>query len=262
MAVGLLALLIAMSGSSYAVVRLGKNSVGSAQLRPGAVQTSDVKDGAVTPAKLAKGTLASGTPARVVADHVSYAERAGLATRTDTADRAGTAASASRATAAGSAPYATRASAVTDTPRLGGKDALDFLPRGLIVDVPRFSLTDGQERQVLDLGALDVTARCDLNRVTSSGIVDRADMIVGTTEAPGVLDGLHALTADLKPDSPEDDRILIEASAPAGTPGFAASADGTFGAPDGTEVRSAVVHAGVNVFGEPDRCFFGGFFLV
>ena len=51
-------------------------------------------------------------------------------------------------------------------------------------------------------------------------------------------------------------------SPPPGEPDFESSADGTLAAPDGTEVRSAVVQAGVNIFGEPDKCFFGGFFLI
>ena len=48
MAVGMLALAISVSGSAYAVTKLGKNSVGSTQLRAGAVQTNDIKDSAVT----------------------------------------------------------------------------------------------------------------------------------------------------------------------------------------------------------------------
>jgi len=261
MAVGMLALAISVSGSAYAVTKLGKNSVGSTQLRAGAVQTNDIKDSAVTSSKLAKGTLPAAAPSSASGD-VAYAERAGRANRADTADRAGSAPNAGRASAADSVPFASRAAFAPDAGRLGGSDSLDFLPRSLVVDVPRFSLTDNEEREVLDLGTLTVTARCELNKVTLAGIVDSADMIVGTSEAPGVLDGLRSLTAGLRPDSPERDRLLIEVESPAGTPGFAASADGTFATPEGTEVRSAAVHAGVNIFGEPDKCFFGGFFLI
>jgi hypothetical protein len=261
MAVGTLALLIAMSGTAYSVTKLRKNSVGSTQLRAGAVQKSDIKGGAVTSTKLSAGALpAAAAPSS--ANSVRYAERAGIADRADTADRTKSADSTAHAATAAGAPFAARAGFVPDARRLDGKDALDYLPRSVMVDVPRFSLTDGQQREVLDLGSLTVTARCRLNELRPIGVVDSADMIVGTSEEPGVLDGLLALTPDLGPDSPESQRLLIEVAKPAGTPAFAASADGTFGAPDGTEVRSAGVYAGVNIFGEQDRCFFGGYFLI
>lgn len=50
--VGLLALFLALGGTSYAAAALPRNSVGPQQLRPNAVRTSDIKAGAVTLAKI------------------------------------------------------------------------------------------------------------------------------------------------------------------------------------------------------------------
>jgi hypothetical protein len=50
--VGLLALFVALGGTSYAAAALPRNSVGPKQLRAGAVRTSDIKAGAVTLAKI------------------------------------------------------------------------------------------------------------------------------------------------------------------------------------------------------------------
>lgn len=55
--VATLALLIALGGSSYAALKLPKNSVGPKQLKKNAVSTSKVKKEAITAAKVKKGTL-------------------------------------------------------------------------------------------------------------------------------------------------------------------------------------------------------------
>ncbi len=50
--VGMLALFVALGGTSYAATSLPRNSVGSPQLRAGAVHATDVADGAITLRKL------------------------------------------------------------------------------------------------------------------------------------------------------------------------------------------------------------------
>jgi hypothetical protein len=253
MVVATIALFIAMSGTTYAVTKLPKNSVGSTQLRANAVQTSDIKDGAVTASKLANGALPGQTAA--APDRVGYADRAGFASRSDAADRATFADSAGRSTSATGAGFADNAD------RLDGKDSSAFLPRGLVVEVQRFSLTDGQQREVLHHGPFTVTAHCDTNVTTPSGVIDSADMLVSATQENSVMDGF-TLNPDLDPDDPPSERVLISVSPPDGTPDFESSADGTLVAPDGTEIRSAVLHAGVNIHGQPNKCFFGGFFVI
>jgi len=225
MVIAVIALFVSMSGTTYAVTKLPRNSVGSSQLRPGAVRSSDIKNGAVTARKLAKG-LRPGQGVSVQAPgRVPYADRAGSA---DTLD---------------------------------GRDSSDFLARDRIVDVPRFSLGDGQQRQVYQRGPFTLTATCDLNVTTLSGVIDSADILVSTTQDHSVMDGF-ALNPDLGPGDPPAERVLISVSPPDGVKDFESSADGTMVAPDGTEIRSAVLYAGVNIHNEPDKCFFGGFFMI
>jgi hypothetical protein len=49
--VSLLALIVALGGTSYAAFKLPKNSVGSKQLKKNAVTTKKIKNGAVTAKK-------------------------------------------------------------------------------------------------------------------------------------------------------------------------------------------------------------------
>jgi hypothetical protein len=63
-----LALFVALGGVGYAAVKLPKNSVGAAQLRPSAVITEKIRDGAVTGQKLglsSLGTVASSRTAEI-----------------------------------------------------------------------------------------------------------------------------------------------------------------------------------------------------
>lgn len=55
-----LALFIALGGTSYAVAKLPKNSVGESQLRASAVTSSKIKDGTIAPGDLAPGAASSG----------------------------------------------------------------------------------------------------------------------------------------------------------------------------------------------------------
>lgn len=57
MVVALLALSVALGGAGYAAVTLPRNSVGTPQLRNGAVSAAKLKSGAVSAAKLANGAV-------------------------------------------------------------------------------------------------------------------------------------------------------------------------------------------------------------
>jgi hypothetical protein len=50
--IGLIALFVALGGTSYAATRLPSNSVGSGQIRAGAVSAAKIRDGAITAEKL------------------------------------------------------------------------------------------------------------------------------------------------------------------------------------------------------------------
>jgi hypothetical protein len=55
---GLIALFVALGGTSYAATQLPRDSVGTGQIRAGAVTTAKIRNGAVTPAKLSPGLAA------------------------------------------------------------------------------------------------------------------------------------------------------------------------------------------------------------
>ena len=59
-AISILALLVATTSASYAVVKLAKNSVGTAQLKKGAVTSKKVKDGTLQARDFRAGVLRTG----------------------------------------------------------------------------------------------------------------------------------------------------------------------------------------------------------
>jgi hypothetical protein len=65
-AVAYLALFVALSGTSYAALRLPSNSVGKRQIRRGAVTASKLHRGAVTASKLARGAVTASALAKGV----------------------------------------------------------------------------------------------------------------------------------------------------------------------------------------------------
>jgi hypothetical protein len=112
-----LALFFALAGGSYAAVKLPKDSVGSTQLKKGAVTGRAIKDNAVKGADVDEGSLAKVPSAKA-------ADRATLATAADRATAATTAASATNAGHATSADTATRA---TDADNANNASTLDGL---------------------------------------------------------------------------------------------------------------------------------------
>jgi hypothetical protein len=98
-----LALFLVLSGgAAYAAGKIGKNSVGTKQLKNGAVTTAKLKNGAVTGAKVAVGSLGT-VPSATNASHAdsatsaSHADNATSASHADTATTAGQAENASNA---------------------------------------------------------------------------------------------------------------------------------------------------------------------
>jgi len=80
--VAFVALLVALGGTSYAVVRLPARSVGAKQLKPSAVTGAKVADDSLTGADIREATLAK-VPAAVNADNVANAGHAGAAAALD-----------------------------------------------------------------------------------------------------------------------------------------------------------------------------------
>ena len=257
MVVSLIALFTAMSGTTYAVTKLPKRSVGSAQLKKGAVHKEHIAAGAVTGSKLAGGLAVA--PGGSPSDGIEFASKAGWADRAGKADRASVADTAAFATSAGSATNATSAGTAAsagNADTLDGKDSSSFLTRGTLVDLPRFTLADGQTRDIFVNGPLRYTARCTID----AGGVDRAEILISTTQNHSAFDA-DDITPNLLANSPESRRMYVYAEAPTGRPEFRAEDDGTAIAPGG-EVRSTVWWIGVNLFNTTGGCHFGGFAMV
>src|SRR5437588_223263 len=109
MVVALLALFVAMGGTTYAAVTLRANSVGTKQLKEGAVATRKIKNGAVTGAKIKNGAVGKSklnltgvtVPSADNATHANSADNATDAALADNATHAGTAVNAANADALG-----------------------------------------------------------------------------------------------------------------------------------------------------------------
>jgi hypothetical protein len=117
--VSIIALIVALTGTAYAGGVLGRNSVGTKQLRKNAVTTAKIHNGAITAKKLKKGLVVPHALRADVANSAAIAFSAGHASRADNATNAGTAnhaSTADSATAAGSAAALTGVNVVKAGP--------------------------------------------------------------------------------------------------------------------------------------------------
>jgi hypothetical protein len=121
--------LVLGGGTAFAASHLGKNSVGSKQIKKNAVTTAKLQNGAVTGSKLNLSTLGT----------VPSATNAGHATTADSATNAGHAATADSATNATNAAN----SATTN-----------------VVKGANGTLSIGQEATIFQYGPLAITAQC------------------------------------------------------------------------------------------------------
>jgi hypothetical protein len=118
--VSVIALIAALSGTAYAGIVLGRNSVGTKQLRNRAVTTAKIHNGAITAVKLKKGLIVPHARRADIANAAGAALTAGHASSADNAGHASTADSATQADTAGSAAGLTgvnvvRSASITDS---------------------------------------------------------------------------------------------------------------------------------------------------
>ncbi|HTT94529.1 MAG TPA: hypothetical protein VMF55_07635, partial [Solirubrobacterales bacterium] len=81
------ALFIALGGTGYAAFKLPKNSVGSRQIKVGAVTAAKIKQGAIGRAQIDLGALGT-VPTSANADHATAADSATRATEASIAAKA------------------------------------------------------------------------------------------------------------------------------------------------------------------------------
>ena len=154
--VSILALIVALGGTSYAAVTRPHNSVGTKQLKNGAVTGAKIKSGAVTTKAIKNGTV---TGAKVAAGsltgrqinastlgpvpNATHASTADNATHASTADNATHASSADNATHASTADNATHASSADNASALSGLTANQFVQGGGVDVSGRATLIEG-----------------------------------------------------------------------------------------------------------------------
>jgi hypothetical protein len=125
--IAVLALFVALGGTTYAVQRLPKRSVGPAQLRTDAVRNKNIKAGAVSRSKIRRKAV--------------------------TADQVGTDALLGRNILESSLGK------VPDSDKLDGQDSSKFV-RGTRID--RFTLGSGQSQLFFSFGSVTLTASCQI----------------------------------------------------------------------------------------------------
>jgi hypothetical protein len=129
-----------------------------------------------------------------------------------------------------------------------------------------FNLSFGQSQQVAQFGPLSLTAECIQNTTDNAANANRdvARVLIATSENGSVFrsneDEKNGATAAdfLNTDTPPNDRVVLEASAPTGTTLLAANDDLFAAAPGGTRigVPNETADFGVNLFGQ--NCVFTG----
>jgi hypothetical protein len=125
-------------------------------------------------------------------------------------------------------------------------------------NVPPFTLTNGQAREVLREGPFVLTARCRIGLSTTTGPVDRAEVLISTDANNAAFDA--ADSGELDTNTPEDLRTFVDATADPGAVAVDALQDGLAVAPDGTEeLADANLYGMVNALGQPGTCRFGGY---
>lgn len=117
--IALLALFIALGGTTYAATALPKNSVGTKQLRKNAVTNPKIKANAVTGAKVKNDSL---TGADILESSLGTVPSATHATTADSATNATNATNATHATSATTATTATSATNAANATKVNGRN--------------------------------------------------------------------------------------------------------------------------------------------
>jgi hypothetical protein len=120
--------------------------------------------------------------------------------------------------------------------------------------VDPFTLGNGQTRVIGQFGAFTLTASCTINQANT----DIAAVTITTNQNNSAFRG-----EDEDPDfDVGDSPLYVEANiTPTATPEFSEDS-GVAIAPDGSEIFGHQLYAGVNVFGQPGQCRFGGVVFV
>ena len=257
--VGYLALFVALGGVSYAAVSVPKHSVGTKQLKKGAVKRAKLAKGAVTGSKVAAGSL---TGKQIKSSTLGQVPSAAHAARADIA---------TNAVRAGSADSAARAR-VADL--LGRSAPSDFFAASKVRTF-NVKLAFGQTQTLFSVGTLTFSAKCVENQENPLGVPgqDVAELLVATSQNGAILangqnGGRFGTDANdfVNTDTAEADRAVSWVNAPTGTSRGDIENNGQgYGMhvvdPNGVVVSVAdPVTGAVNLFGSD--CLLAGFAII
>lgn len=190
MIIAIIALFAALSGTAFAA--LGKNTVGTKQLKKNAVTAAKIKNNAVTTSKL-KGS------------GVTAAKLANNSVTTDKIANGAVTGAKIQASSLGTVPNATNATNATNAQNLAGQQS--FFVR----------LNPGQSQTVASNGSVSLVAEC-----SSEGGNDRIRILGQTTLNGAVMDAEDDLTGPggsgkfLEPDTLPDERVFLDRQGKAG----------------------------------------------
>ena len=261
--VSMIALVVALGGTSYAAFSLPKNSVGTKQLKNGAVATKKVKNGAigtgklkngaVTTAKLSLGAVTATTIARGAVTAAAL-NLAALGT-VPSATNATNATNANHATTADNAGHAALADSSTSTSVVSihatkAVDAASDLP-----SAPQVPLGSN--------GPFSFYGKCYVN---AAGRVEATTFIASTSNT-GMFDTEAEDSGYVTPSTAENLRKLQDVTTAAANTFVAGDGDKDFMATDGTTTIYGIVGlaaakegtppTGDGPFGPGNRCMFG-----
>lgn len=162
-----------VAGVSYAATSLPKNSVGTKQLKAGAVKRSDIAKRAVTGSKVAARSLTGKQIKASTLGQVPSAAHAGSADTATNATHAGTADSAAKAR-------------VADL--LGASSPSDFFPANKVRTF-NVKLSFGETQTLFSVGTLTFSARCVENGADPNGVAgqDVVELLVATSQNGAIL---------------------------------------------------------------------------
>lgn len=219
MAVALVALFLALTGSVVAATKIAKNSVGSTEIRNKSIKGGDVANDALTGAQVNEETLG-------VVPRAATASSAGAASAAKTAERAGSAGTADRAATAGSADRAAnadRAATAGDADRLGGRPAGDFARSDQVFSVALKMEPSDPPKVLVERDGVRLVGRCVGGVATTSGGTADVFSLYAESDAEGAtmssprndIDGSGG--AWLGPGTAESKRLAVQQSANSGS---------------------------------------------
>jgi len=193
--ISLIALFVAMSGTGYAV-----SKVGSKQLKKNAVTSSKIKKNAVTSSKIKKNAL---TGPKIKKDSIK-----------------------------GDDILESSIAKVPDADKLDGLDSTAYEKSSKFTRIALFSLGNNETKDIYSLGPFKLTAKCQL---AVGGTDDFARILISTTQDNSSFDGadigpdLDTGTAEA------NRAFVESVGNPVATPVIDAETDGAAIAPDGTQ---------------------------